>query len=237
MGELPKRVLAVGAHPDDLELTCAGTLARFRAAGSEVILAVVCKGEKGGAAGSCQELAATREQEARAAAAILGATIHFLGLPDGAVFDTPQTRTMFVTLFRKTRPELIITHGPDDYHDDHVRVHHLALNASWFSASPGQRTEHPPLPVVPAVICADNMAGIRFDPTHYVDISQTYEIKRQMIECHVSQTSRADSGMHRLLEMAQTLARLRGLQCGVQYAEGFQPVSVFGRRRAEPLLP
>src|SRR5690242_7412531 len=109
MAGLPKRVLAVGAHPDDIELSCAGTLARFLQAGSAVHLAVACRGEKGGAAPP-EELAARREAEARRAAGLLGAPVSFLGLGDGDVYDNVPTRLLFLDLLRRTRPELVLTH-------------------------------------------------------------------------------------------------------------------------------
>ncbi|HEY7153779.1 MAG TPA: PIG-L deacetylase family protein [Gemmataceae bacterium] len=234
---LAKRVLAIGAHPDDIELTCAGTLARFLHAGSTVHLAVVCRGDKGGGAISAEELTARREQEARRSAELLGAPISFLGLADAEVRDDPPTRLLFLNLLRQTQPELILTHGPDDYHEDHRQVSGLVVRVSWFAASPGQRTDRPPLPQPPAVVFMDNMAGLDFEPTHLVDVTDTFALKQQMLACHASQTGRPDSGMHQLRELSETLARLRGFQCGVRYAEGFRPCLAFGRRRPEPLLP
>jgi LmbE family N-acetylglucosaminyl deacetylase len=83
----------------------------------------------------------------------------------------------------------------------------------------------------------DNLTGIEFEPTHLVDVTESFALKRKMLACHVSQTDRDDSGMNQIIEIAETLARLRGLQCGVTYAEGFRPYRAFGRRRCEPLFP
>lgn len=237
MIELPKRVLAIGAHPDDIELCCAGTLARFVAAGSAIELAVVCKGDKGGATPSGHELATLREAESRKSAAVLGAPIHFLGLPDGAVFDTPQTRVMFLSLLRKVRPELVLTHSPGDYHDDHVQVSALAAKSSWFAASPGHRSEQSALSSPPAVMFFDHHAGAGFDPTHFVDVTTTIETKRRMLECHQSQLARTDSAMAELVARMESLARVRGWQCGVGYAEAFRAASSFGLCRPGTLLP
>jgi LmbE family N-acetylglucosaminyl deacetylase len=236
MAGLAKRVLAVGAHPDDIELSCAGTLARFLQAGSAVHLAVACRGEKGGSAPP-EELAVRREAEARRAAELLGAPVSFLGLADGGIYDDPPTRLRFLDLLRQTRPDLVLTHGPDDYHEDHRQVSGLVVKASWFAASAGHRTDHPPLPQHPAVLFMDNVAGIGAEPTHLVDVSDTFALKQQMLACHASQTGRDDSAMRLLTELCETLARLRGIQCGVRYAEGFRPCLAFGRRRPEPLLP
>ena len=235
MSPLPRRVLALGAHPDDIELSCAGTLARFLQAGSEVHLGVACRGDRGG--GDRASLALRRRDEARRAAEILGAPIDFLDLGDAEVSDTPEARLRFVRLLREVRPELVITHGPDDYHDDHVRVGSLACKCAWFAASPGHDTEQPPLESPPSVVFMENVAGLGSQPTHLVDISATIDVKRRMLACHRSQLDRRDSGMSRLEEIAETLARLRGLQCGVSHAEGFRPAPLWGRLRPEPLFP
>jgi LmbE family N-acetylglucosaminyl deacetylase len=237
MSRLPRRVLALGAHPDDIELSCAGTLARYLREGCEVHLAVACLGDKGGGAGSDLALASLREEEARRSADILGAPISFLGIPDATASDTPPQREAFLRLLREVRPDLILTHGPDDYHADHVAVSDLAAKASWFCASGGHVTGQEPLARPPAVIFMDNVGGLASEPSHLVDISETFEVKRRMLACHASQTARQDGGIHHLSELMETLAQLRGFQGGVRYAEGFRPAPLWGRRRPEPLFP
>jgi LmbE family N-acetylglucosaminyl deacetylase len=230
----PRRVLALGAHPDDIELLCAGTLARFLAAGCAVELAIACRGDRGGAsAGPDPELAARRHEEARSAAAILGAPVHFLDFGDAGVWDSAESRQVVLQLLRETRPELILTHGPTDYHADHVRVGELACHCAWFAASAGHATGQPPLDGPPAVFYMDNLGGMGFEPTHLVDVTASFETKRRMLECHGSQLGRPGG----LAELAETLARLRGFQAGVDYAEGFRPATLWGRRRAEPVFP
>ena len=237
MSGLAKRVLAVGAHPDDVDLYCAGTLAKFLRAGTAVEVAVVCRGDKGGGELAADELAARRERESRQSAGILGVPIHFLGVGDAEVRDTPEIRRQVTELLRRAQAELVLTHSPDDYHDDHVQVSQLVLKCSWYAASPGHRTDSPPLAAPATVMFTDHLAGIGFEPTHCVDITETIEIKRQMLSCHGSQTARADSGMDQLLELSETLSRLRGFQCGVLHAEAFRPAPAFARRRAEPIFP
>ena len=234
---LPRRVLAIGAHPDDIEILCAGTLARFLDLGAAVHLAVACQGDRGGPAGSDPELADRRRAEARAAAALLGAPIDFLEFQDAGVFDTPEARERFVSVIRKARPDLILTHPPEDYHIDHIRVGELASAASWFAASGGHVGDQPCLDRPPAVVFLDTIAGSGFEPSLYVDISDHFELKRRMLACHQSQTARDDGGIHALADLAETQARFRGFQVGVRYAEAFRPAPLWGRRRAGPLLP
>ena len=234
-GALPQRILAVGAHPDDIELSCAGTLLRYLQAGCVVQMAVACRGDRGGS--NDPDAGSRREAEARAAAGVLGSSIEFLHLGDADVWDTAEVRRTFVGLLRRTRPELVITHAPDDYHADHVQVGDLVTKCAWFAASVGHVTEEAPLPEPPAVMYMDNVAAIRSDPTHLVDISGAMETKRRMLACHVSQIGRAGGGVHQLEEMMLAQGRLRGFQAGVRYAEGFRPALLFGRRRTEPLFP
>jgi LmbE family N-acetylglucosaminyl deacetylase len=234
MTGLPRRVLALGAHPDDIELSCAGTLARFVEAGTEVHLAVACLGDRGGPDSS---IAATRRDEARRSAELLGVPIEFLGFGDAAIPDTPEARDQFTRLIRSSRPNLILTHAPDDYHPDHVRVSELATQCAWFAASPGHRLDLPALATPPAVAYMDNLAGLRSEPTHLVDVTATLDLKRRMLACHESQVGRRDGGVHDLEALAEALARVRGFQCGVTYAEGFRACLLWGRRRPEPLFP
>lgn len=231
---LPRSVLAVGAHPDDIELLCAGTLARFIAAGATVHLGVACNGNRGGLGAN---LTALRRSEAHRAAEILGASITFLDLGDADVWDTPENRLRFIRLIQSARPELILSHGPTDYHDDHVRVGELVAKCAWFATSPSYATGIPSLDATPALFHLDNIAGINFEPTHLVDITQTMDVKRRMLACHVSQLARRESGFPALDEMAETQARFRGFQCGVAFAEGFRPALLWGRRRPEPVFP
>jgi LmbE family N-acetylglucosaminyl deacetylase len=149
----------------------------------------------------------------------------------------PETRLLFLRLLRAVRPDLIITHAPTDYHDDHVRVGDLTTRCAWFAASPGHATGQGPLDAPPAVVYMDNVAGINFEPTHLVDITTTIDTRRRMLACHRSQLDRTDGGIARLEELAETLAKLRGLRCGTAYAEGFRPALLWGRRRAEPIFP
>lgn len=232
---LPQRVLAVGAHPDDIELLCAGTLARFIEAGCAVQMTIACRGDRGGS--NDPAWGARREAEARASAAMLGAEIELMGFGDADVWDTPEARTRFISMLRRARPDLVLTHGPNDYHADHVQVGDLVSKCAWFAASVGHTGDEPALASAPTVMYMDNIAGIAFEPTHMVDITGTIELKRRMFACHASQSSREDAKMNELDEMLVVQGRLRGVQAGVRYAEGFRPAFLMGRRRPEPIFP
>jgi LmbE family N-acetylglucosaminyl deacetylase len=234
---LPRRVLAVGAQSDDIEVACAGTLVRFRDAGSEVTVAVACSGDHKGAPAEAAVLAALRQEEAEQAAMVLGAAIEFLDIGDAGLGDDPASRQRLASLLRRVRPDLVITHGPTDYHADHVAIGRLVASATWFAASPGHVTAEPPLDRPPALFFMDNLAGVDFKPTHLVDVSSTIGVKRRMLACHASELTRSDSGLSQLEVLAETLTRLRGYQCGVSHAEGFRPAPFWGRRVPEPVFP
>lgn len=231
-----ERVLAVMAHPDDAELLCAGTLARAKADGAAIGICVVCAGEKGAGSSSpnVADLKAIRHREAQAAAAVIGAELFTLGVPDGELFDSYHHRLVLVAIYRMFRPTLVIAHAIDDYHPDHRAASVLAESATWFAASRGHVTKGwEPLDTPPALWWADtiNMSG--FDPAFYVDVTAHMDAKRRMLECHRSQLERAgDRDFAPLAELMHRQAAARGAQAGVAAAEGFRPHRAFKRLRA-----
>ncbi len=235
-GALPRRVLAIGAHPDDLELACSGTLAKFVAAGCAVHLAVATRGNRGGS-GTDEELTERRRSESLRAAAEIGVPVTFLGFGDSELTDSTESREAVLSLLRTVRPELVITHATDDYHDDHVGLGDLVAKCTWYAASAGHRADHPALDRPPALAWMENTAGVGPFPTHFVDITGMMDLKRRMLAHHTSQVSRSDGGISELAELAETLSRLRGFQCGVRFAEGFRLPELWGRRRPEPIFP
>jgi LmbE family N-acetylglucosaminyl deacetylase len=216
-------VLAVGAHPDDIELQCAGTLARFAAAGHRVHMAAVSSGDMGHHELRPPEVAATRERELRASAAVIAASVLWLGIHGPYLADTPAHRLAVLDAVRQARADLVITHAPDDYHDNHRAVHDMVWSAVFQATVPHVRTPHPALPAIPRLVYMDNFAGVRFQPNLYVDIAETLETKLHMLRQHRSQLEwmRAHDGLD-LEEMVRVAARYRGFQCGAAYAEGFR---------------
>jgi LmbE family N-acetylglucosaminyl deacetylase len=108
------RVLAIGAHPDDLEFLCGGTLAKYAQQGHHVTMAVVTNGEVGSATLPKEEIAAIRKEEASAAASVIGADFFWMDFPDEFLFKTEQSRLAFINVIRRARPDVIITHAPSD---------------------------------------------------------------------------------------------------------------------------
>jgi LmbE family N-acetylglucosaminyl deacetylase len=233
------KVLAVGAHPDDLELLCGGTLARFAAEGHSVTMCHVSRGDRGSYEHSMEEIAAIRLAEASEGARLLGASHVTLGLSDGEVnASDPSQQRLAIDLIRQISPDLILTHDPCDYMSDHVEAGHLFEDASFIASLPLFETEHPGRPPVPALYFFDTVTGLGFKPSEYVDISNFLETKIAALEAHRSQV--IWMGEHDgidFIEIARVASRYRGIQAGASYAEGFRPCLKSLRPRTVRLLP
>jgi LmbE family N-acetylglucosaminyl deacetylase len=232
------RILAVGAHPDDLEILCAGSLAKYAARGDRVFMAVSTNGEVGSPRLPKEEIARIREQEARTSAAIIGAELHWLGYPDEFLYDNESTRLRYIDLIRETRPDVIITHDPlHDYHPDHLTTGQILWNIRVMTTVPNIKTKHPPCEKIPALYFMDTVAGINFSPEEYVDITATIETKRRMLAAHASQAEwLKDQYNMSYIEFMEICSGFRGLQAGVRFAECFRR-SVTFPTTSERLLP
>lgn len=232
------RVLGVGAHPDDLEILAGGTLAKYRARGDEVVMCHATWGDKGHMIIPSDELARIRSRESKAAAAVIGAENVELGLFDMMIHDTEDTRMQFIDMLRAARPDVVITHHPEDYHTDHKAVSAIMLEASFSATVPHVKTEHEALHKMPIVYFMDTLAGVNFQPTDYVDITPFIESKKEMLSKHESQLVwlKDHDGID-VMDMLLTSAKYRGYQCSVPFAEGFVRYQVWGRNIPGSLLP
>lgn len=231
-------VLAVGAHPDDVELLCGGTLARYAREGHRVTICHVQNGDLGHAQIPRAELAAIREEEAKNAGALIGAEVISLGISDLDVYPDRETRLRFTDLVRRAKPDVILAHSPDDYMPDHTITSRLIFEASFGSSVPQLLTEHEFHPKVPPVYYMDTLAGVNFLPQEYVDISGVIDLKKEMLLKHNSQiTWMRDHDHIDFIEFMLAQSRFRGLQCGVMYAEAFRGMEVWPRIGTLRLLP
>ena len=233
------RILAVAAHPDDIELLCAGTLLKFRKRGDEIFTAVLCNGDKGHYEIGPEELARIRRAEAEAAAKSEKATLVSVGaFPDLEVYTDSESRRKVVEIIRQARPDLIITHYPDDYMCDHSNTGRLAIDASFIASLPNYRTESPHTGSIPPVYFMDALAAVNFQPTDYVDISEFIEEKGKALLCHQSQYRwLLDHDGIDYMDFMKKHSAFRGVQCGVRYAEAFQRYAVWGRIHPGCSLP
>jgi LmbE family N-acetylglucosaminyl deacetylase len=233
------RVLAVGAHPDDLEILCGGTLARFVQEGHEVVMCHATLGNRGSFVHSSEEIARIRGAEARRAAAVCGAEYATLGFSDGEVnaADAVQQRAV-VDLVRHARPDVILTHSPGDYMGDHNEIARLVFECSFYATLPLYETGVPHHPPVTPIYHIETIMGLGFQPVEFVDITSTIETKVAMLEAHESQLTwlRDHDGVD-IVEQMRTTSRFRGQQCGVAYAEGFVQCLTWLRGTTRRLLP
>ena len=232
-------ILTVGCHPDDLEIACGGTIAKYAKSGHKVFMCRVANGNMGHKIIQPAELAAIRKAEAEKSAAVLGAEPLTIDAGDLTVsrFDERAVDKM-IDIIRYTKPDFIITHNTEDYMQDHIETEKLVFNASFSASITHRLTEYGAFNAIPPIMHMDTLAGMNFIPTEYVDISDTIEKKIEALACHESQIAwMREHDKIDFLEFVRTCSKYRGLQCGAAYAEGFRPCINWPRMAAKRLLP
>jgi len=232
-------VLAIGAHPDDIELFCGGTLARYAQAGHSVCFAVICDGSGGAWGVPAEEARRLREAESLSAASIIGATVHHLGWRNHGIPADDSALLQLLEVIRKVDPTVVISHAATDCYLDHQRTSRLVDDAVSLSTVRDIKTESPWLPHQPGLFYMDTTLGLSFRPNEYVDITSVIEVKRAMLECHRTQTSLVFENPYEpsIMEIMEMSAFFRGIQCGVQYAEAYRLEPRWDRTMIWRLLP
>ncbi len=232
-------VLAIGCHPDDIEINCAGTLAKCVKRGDNVTVCHVCNGNMGHVIIEPDELRDIRAEEARRAGSLAGINVVTCDIPDLRVYDgNPEHRDKVVDIIRKVDPDFIITHAPNDYMPDHVAVSKLVFDASFAASVPHYITGEPGASKVTPIYYMDNLGGLDFIPTDYVDVSEEIDLKLEMLESHESQLKWMREHDHiDFADFVKTCAKYRGYQCNCDYAEGFKQCLVYPKILPARLLP
>lgn len=227
--DVPERVLAVYAHPDDPEVSCGGALARWAAAGAEVHVAIACRGEKGSQDPTTvpEDLAARRADEVAAAADALGlAGVELLGHPDGDLDVTSSLKAEIVELVRRHRPETVVAPDPtavffgDGYvsHADHRAVGWATLDAvAPAAASPLYFRDRGAPHQVHTILLTGTL-----EPDVWVDISSVVDAKVAALFAHRSQL--ADDAEEWLADFIRHRAEEEGRKAGVALAESFRRI-------------
>jgi LmbE family N-acetylglucosaminyl deacetylase len=225
-----RTVLAVGAHPDDVEILCAGTLALLHAKGWNIECTTMTPGDCGSATRNRADISAIRKKEAASSAALLNGNYRCLECDDiFIVYDRP-TLLKVITLVRQVKPEMVFTMSPEDYMIDHEVTSALVRTACFSAGMKNIDTDGiEPIPSIPHLYYVDPMEGKNalgsvIRPTTVVDISSTMGRKEQMFLCHESQLSwlTTHHGIDDYVESMRTLSTRRGKMIGVRYAEGFR---------------
>ena len=223
---MPIDLLVIGSHPDDIELTCSGTIAKLIRQRRSVVLLDLTEGELG--TRGTREI---RRKEAEEAARILGVTERRnLGIPDGNVEVSRDNLAKLISVIRELQPKLLLIPHSRDRHPDHVHSHQLCKEAWFYSglkkfdaeATIGGLKEFRP------DACFEYMQWFEFQPSFIVDVTETYETKLKAIAAYSSQfhnpaSKEPETKLSRpqFLEMVETRSKYYGQRIGVKYGEPF----------------
>jgi len=223
-------VLAIGAHPDDVEMLCAGTLVLLHAQGWKVACATMTAGDCGSTTLGKREISAIRREEATRSAALLDGTYQCMDCEDVFVMYDRPTLLKVIALIRQVRPAIVFTMSPQDYMVDHEITGTIAQTACFAAGMKNIETEGAiAFPEVPYLYYCDPLDGRdkfgnEIAPTTLVNIGGSMGLKEQMFLCHESQRGwlKAHHGMDDAIRSIRDLGEKRGELMGTPYAEGFR---------------
>ena len=229
-------VLALYAHPADIEPACGGTLLKYREAGHRIFLALTggCSADQIGADG--REAASEKWEAAqKAAAALLDAQVMFLRLGEPDLYDTPRNRRAVLTAIRWADPDVILTHHPKDFSADHSMTSRLVTEVLLIVGGKLHPADLPPVDRQPHVFFTGARADVGTQPRAVVDVTDQHAAKRELMACyaHLRKPGAAETAW----EETQVVDHMRGLWAGPTYAEGFTGHKILGYCADYRLLP
>jgi len=218
---MPVDVLAIAAHPDDVELTCGGTLVKLKQRGYKFGIIDLTRGEMG-----TRGSADIRAREAMLAAKILGAEFReALDLGDGGLRRGREEELAVIDVIRREKPRLVLTPFPDDRHPDHRRAGQLVTDAAYYAGTRKIETNHP------AHRPQQTVYFSTFDsrrPEFLVDVSDVIDTRRAAMRAFESQFHKEGStepptmlAQKQFLDVIEARAREFGMMINVEFAEGF----------------
>jgi LmbE family N-acetylglucosaminyl deacetylase len=202
MVESPRRVIALGAHPDDIEIGCSGTLLAYADRGAEIYLYIASEGQRGGEPG-------VRRKEAERAAEKLGVReIFWGGFTDCEIPAGIELIHSIEEAVAAAKPDILFAHAPEDTHQDHRAIATAAQSAARR---------------VPNFLFYEAPTTLHFRPSVYCDITETITRKIELLETHFSQVARTNIEGLPITDIARAAAIRRGIEVYSRYAEGFAP--------------
>lgn len=224
-----KTVLAVGSHPDDVEIMCAGTLALLKGKNWKIEIATMTPGDCGSATLSRKVISKIRRIEAATSAKVLGANYTCMENDDIFIMYDRSTLLKAINLIREVKPDLVITQSPIDYMVDHELTSKVIKTACFSAGIQNIKTEAEPFMKIPHLYYMDPLEGVddfgeNIIPTTIVDISSTITIKEKMLMIHDSQRSwlMSHNGIDEYIIAMKNFSSKRGSDINVDYAEGFR---------------
>lgn len=223
-------ILAIHAHPDDVETLGAATLALLAAKGHRISIVTMTAGDCGAVEADNEETARIRKREAANAAAVIGADYACAGLADLGVFNDDASRRRTTEIIRAAKPDIVITASPADYHPDHEATSVLVRDACFAVSVPNYKTgSATPLETIPHLYFMDPIEGRDRDnakvlPEFAVNVEAFIDHKREMLAAHESQRRwvAKQHGIDNYVEAMASWTRRRGKHFGVGFAEGFR---------------
>jgi len=225
-----KIALSLGAHPDDAEFFCAGTLALLRKKGWQIHIATMTPGDCGTVQYSREEISRIRRAEAAKAASLLDGSYHCLECDDIFILYDRPSLLKAIELLRKVRPTIVFTTSPSDYMVDHEMASKLAQTACFACGvvnveTPGAEPFEP----IPYLYYMDppehkDTLGKEIEASTIVDITSVIDTKEKMLCCHESQRHwlMTHHGMDEYVSIMKNSGQKRGRQINSDYAEGFR---------------
>jgi len=226
----PKTVLSLGAHPDDAEFMCAGTLALLHKKGWQVYIATMTPGDCGTVEYSREEISRIRKAEAAKSASLLDGSYYCLECDDIFIMYDRPTLLKAIELVRKVRPTIVFTTSPSDYMVDHEMAGRIAQTACFACGVVNIETAGAePFEPVPYLYYMDPVEGkdnfgVDIKASMIVDITGAMNIKKKMLCCHESQRNwlLTHHGIDDYVISMKALAEKRGREINSRFAEGFR---------------
>lgn len=200
------RILAIGAHPDDIEAGCGGTLLKYARQGHEVFLLVMTEGGGGG------EGPIRRREQEEATGVLQVAKLFWGGFQDTAIPLDRESIQRVESIIRETQPDFIFVHHQDDTHQDHRHLSVATITATRYTRN---------------VLLYEGPTTQNFSPSVFVDIDTVLERKIAALEAHASQVTKTNIEGLTIVDIARSSAHFRGIQGRVRNAEGFVPLRLF----------